>query len=71
MQFQMDRIEAKDKEIITLKVKYAQVKTLLESHGVIMSGLSRDTSIIGASGNDNCKVRYRNDTISSGGSCHP
>jgi len=67
----MDRIEAKEREIIALKVKYARAKTLLESHGVIVSGLLRDTSIIGANGNGSPKVRSKTNTPSSGGSAHP
>lgn len=68
---QADKIDEKEREIMTLKVKYARAKTLLKSQKVIVSVLSKDTSVTRVSGS-NRWVRYRiTDTKSSGGSAHP
>lgn len=67
----MDRIEAKEKELLVLKVKYAHVKTLLESHGVTTSGLSRDTSTIGANGSGSHRVSSSIDIAISDGNVQP
>lgn len=54
----------------TLKVKYAWLEILLESHGITGSDISRGTSISGVSDSDSHRVRSRMDMTSSGGSAH-
>jgi len=64
----MDRLEVKEKEMTTLKVKYARSKTLLKSQGVIASGISHNTSGMTTSGSSH-RVRTRmGDTASNGSS---
>lgn len=64
-QSQNDRIQAKEKEILTLKMKYAWVKTLLEVQGIIDSDISRGIFISRASGSSGHRVKPRIDEASS------
>jgi len=68
IQGKINKIKAKDKKIIALKVKYGQAKIILRSHGLSLSG---HTSSSRASSNNNHRFRSRIDTVSSGGSAHP
>lgn len=63
-------IITKEQEISTLKMKYVQMKILLEAHRITTSDISRDMSISSASGSSAHRVRSRSDASSSGGSAH-
>jgi len=58
-------------EISKLQAKYVRAKILLETHELIMSGISSGVSIFRASRGSVRMVCSRCDASSSGGSAHP
>lgn len=72
MQMQHDQITTQDQELVVRshKISQLQVKTLLEAHGMITSGISGGISISKASSGSVRRVCPRSGTSNSGDSTH-
>jgi len=66
----MEKIEEKEKEITTLRVKYDREKNLLSRHGIASSNILGGVSLLGVSGNNHRVKQKIGDTASSGSNAH-
>lgn len=70
IQIYMENIDQKEKEIVTLNIKYDRANCLLTGHGIIASGILGGVSLSGASGSIRKVMKRIGDTYNSGSSVH-